>query len=358
MGEGKNLVGVDIGTSSIKVVQLKESRKGLGIQRLGYAPLGPQVIVDGQVMDARAVTETLQRAFQAAKIRQKEIALSVSGQSVIIRKITVPMMTQAELDEQIHWEAEQHIPFDIKDVQIDYQVLRRRPEASQMDLLLVAAKRDQIEDYAQLARNAKLKPVVCDIDAFSVQNLFEYSRGLPLDQTIALINVGASLSSLNIIASGVSAFTREIANGGNVITEEIQKQLNVPFDQAEAYKVGGPASPEDPYRAGMVPQQVMQIIDAVTDAIAAEIQRSLDFFLATSGEAEIARIFVTGGTSALTQLAQAIERRARVPVEVWLPTERVMLETREVDPQLLALRAGQFSVALGLGLRRVKESRA
>jgi type IV pilus assembly protein PilM len=358
MGEGKNLVGVDIGTSSIKVVQLKDSRKGLGLQRLGYAPLTPQVIVDGQVMDAGAVTETLQRVFYNSKIKQREIALSVSGQSVIIRKITVPMMTAAELDEQIHWEAEQHIPFDIKDVQIDYQVLRRRPEASQMDLLLVAAKRDQIEDYAQLARNAKLKPVVCDIDAFTVQNLFEYSRGLPADQTIALINVGASLSTLNIIAGGVSAFTREIANGGNVITEEIQKQLNVPFDQAEAYKCGGPANAEDPYRAGMVPQQVVQIIEAVTDAIAAEIQRSLDFFMATSGEGEIARIFVTGGTAALAPLSQAVERRARVPVESWLPTERVAVESRDVDANVLAFRAGQFSVALGLGLRREKEARA
>ena len=172
----------------------------------------------------------------------------------------------------------------------------------------------------------KLKPVVCDIDAFTVQNLFEYSRGLPPDQTIALINVGASLSSLNIIANGVSAFTREIANGGNVITEEIQKQLSVPFDQAEAYKCGGAADPDDPYRGGMVPQQVVQVIDAVTDAIAAEIQRSLDFFMATSGEGEIARIYVTGGTAALAPLAAAIERRARVPVEVWLPTERVMVE--------------------------------
>jgi len=202
MGEGRNLVGVDIGTASIKVCQVKETRKGLGLVRLGYAPLGPQVIVDGQVMDSGAVVETLQKVFHDAKIRQKECALSVSGQSVIIRKITVPMMTEAELEEQIQWEAEQHIPFDIKDVHVDYQVLRRRAEASQMDLLLVAAKRDQIEEYAQLARNAKLKPLVCDIDAFTVQNLFEYSRTLPQDQTIALINVGASLSSLNIIANG------------------------------------------------------------------------------------------------------------------------------------------------------------
>jgi type IV pilus assembly protein PilM len=358
MGEGRNLVGVDIGTASIKVCQVKETRKGLGLVRLGYAPLGPQVIVDGQVMDSGAVVEALQKVFHDAKIRQKECALSVSGQSVIIRKITVPMMTEAELEEQIQWEAEQHIPFDIKDVHVDYQVLRRRAEASQMDLLLVAAKRDQIEEYAQLARNAKLKPLVCDIDAFTVQNLFEYSRTLPQDQTIALINIGASLSSLNIIANGVSAFTREIANGGNGITEEIQKQLNVPHDQAEAYKCGGSASADDPSRAGMVPQQVVQVIEAVSDTIAAEIQRSLDFFMATSGEGEIARIYVTGGSANLAALARAIERRARVSVETWSPVEKLTIEAKEVDPLLLQARAAQLSVALGLSLRKEKEARA
>ncbi|HVR18287.1 MAG TPA: type IV pilus assembly protein PilM [Polyangiaceae bacterium] len=358
MGDGKNLVGVDIGASGVKVCQVKESRKGIGLLRLGFVPLGPQAIVDGQVMDQGAVIEALGRAFQDAKIRQKECAVSVSGQSVIIRKITTPMMTQAQLDEQIQWEAEQHIPFDIKDVQVDYQVLRRRPETSQMDLLLVAAKRDQIEDYAQLARSAKLKPVVCDIDAFTVQNLFEYSRGLPQDQTIALINVGASLSSLNIVSNGVSAFTREIANGGNVITEEIQRQLSVPFEQAEAYKCGGNADPREPNQAGMVPQQVVQIVEAVSDSIAAEIQRSLDFYMATSGEAEIARIYVTGGTANLAALGAAIQRRSRVPVEAWAPTEKVFIEAKEVDSLVLTTRAAQLAVALGLALRREREARA
>ena len=357
MGEGKNLVGIDIGTSSIKVCQLKETRKGYHLQRLGYSPLRPQTIVDGQVMDSSGVVEALLKIFHDGKIRQKEVGLSVSGQSVIIRKIAVPLMTSAELEEQIHWEAEQHIPFDIKDVQVDYQVLRRNSEASQMDLLLVAAKRDQINDYAQLARDAKLKPVICDIDAFTVQNLFETSRGLPPDQTIALINVGASLSSLNIVGGGVSAFTREIANGGNFITEEIQKQLGVPFEQAEAYKCGGTGEPGEAGNPGIIPDEVVHIIDSVTDSIAGEIQRSLDFFMATSGEGEISRIYVTGGTANLAALAQAIERRARVPVETWAPTERVIVEAKEVDRLVLQARAAQLSVALGLSLRKDRESR-
>lgn len=353
MGEGKNLVGVDIGTSSIKVCQIREARKGVGLVRFGYAQLAPQVIADGQIMDRSAVTEALLRTFTDAKIKQKEVAVSVSGQTVIIRKIAVPMMTPAELAEQIQWEAEQHIPFDIKDVQIDYQVLRRRPEASQMDLLLVAAKRDQIQDYTQILRDAKLKPLVCDIDAFTIQNLFEHSKGLPPNQTIAILNVGASLSSLNIVANGISAFTREIANGGNAITEEIQKQLNVPYEQAEAYKCGG-----DPSQGGMVPQPVVQVVEAVCDSIAAEIQRSLDFFMATSGEGEIVRIFLTGGTANLAPLARAIERRARAPVETWAPTERIGIEAREVNAPLVQQRAAQLAVALGLALRHEKEQRS
>lgn len=357
MGEGKNLVGVDIGSASIKVCQVKETRRGLGLVRLGYVPLAPNVIVDGQVMDQAAVVEGLKRAFTQARISQRECAISVSGQTVIIRKITVPMMTPAELDEQIQWEAEQHIPFDINDVRVDYQVLRRRPEASQMDLLLLAAKRDQIDNYVELARSAKLKPVVCDVDAFTIQNTFEHSRGLPQDHSIALINVGASLSSLNIVANGISAFTREIASGGNAITEAIQKHLNVPYDQAEAYKCGMVPAGEDPGRAAAMAQSVGQVVDSVSGAIAAEIQRSLDFYLATSGEAEISRIYVTGGSANLVMLSQAIERRARVPVETWMPTEKLTVEARDVNMQVLQQRAAQLSVALGLALRKSKEAR-
>lgn len=350
MGQGKNLVGVDIGSSSIKVCEVKPSRGGLVLQRVGYLPLPPRTIVDGQVMDSAAVVASLKQAFASAKIRSKNVALSVSGQSVIIRKISVPLMTEAELAEQISWEAEQHIPFDIKDVQVDYQVLRRRPDASQMDLLLVAAKKDQINDYAQLARDAKLKPTMVDIDAFTMQNLFAGAQGVSEGETVALINVGASLSSLNVVSGGVSAFTREIANGGNVISEEIARQLGISFEQAEAFKCG--FSPD----GSPIPIQVPEIIDQVLDSIAAEIQRSLDFFMATSGEGDINRICLTGGTANLSALAVAIERRARVAVQTWLPTEQLQVD-KSVDTGLLQARAAQLSVALGLTLRKAKEAR-
>ncbi len=350
MGEGKNLVGVDIGSSSIKVCLAKEGRRGLSLKRFGYAPLPPEAVVDGQVMDAATVVRTLRETLSAAKIRDRDAALSVSGQSVIIRKITVPMMTEAELAEQITWEAEQHIPFDIKDVQVDYQVLRKRVDANQMDLLLVAARKDQINEYAQLARDAKLKPVVVDIDAFTIQNAYEATHGLKEGEIIALINVGASLSSLNVLAGGTSTFTREIASGGNIVTEEVQRLLNVPFETAEMLKCG--YSPD----GGPIPPEVAAAVEQVADSIAAEIQRSLDFFMATSGEGDVARAVVTGGSANLRSLAPAIERRARVPVELWNPVATCTVEAG-VDSAVLHQRGAQMAVALGLTLRKQREVR-
>lgn len=351
MREGKNLVGVDIGTTSIKVCQIKSGRRGLELARFGFEPLSAQVVVDGQVMDANVVTESLHKIFKESKIRQKDVAVSVSGQAAIIRKISVPLMTDAELDEQIQWEAEQHIPFDIKDVQVDHQVLARNADEGQMEVLLVAAKRDQIEDYAQLVRAAKLRPVVCDIDAFSVQNLFEATRGLDPNQTFALVNVGATLSSLNVIASGVSSFSREIANGGNAVTEEIQRTMGVPFEQAEAYKCGDETE-------GMIPDQVIQVVEGACDSIAAEIQRSLDFFMATSGDSGISRLYLTGGCANLGVLAQAVEQRSRIPVETWVPTEGIVSVGRDVDQEKLARHGLQLSVPIGLALRKDREARA
>ncbi|MDC0747768.1 type IV pilus assembly protein PilM [Polyangium mundeleinium] len=352
MADGNNLVGVDIGSSSIKVCQLKEGRKGLSLVRAGYCPLPPQSIVDGHVMNASAIVAAVGRALADAKIKQREVALSISGQAVIIRKITVPLMTQNELDEQIQWEAEQHIPFDIKDVHVDYEVLRRRPEAGQMDLLLVAAKREEVSDYLEVARQAKLKPLVLDIDAFTVQNLFEYGRGIPADQTFAIINVGASLTSINIVSRGASSFTRDIPNAGNYVTEQIQKQLGVTFEQAEELKCQSVAQPFGPAA------QVPPIVDAVCDTIAGEIQRSLDFFLATSGEPEMHRIYLTGGTSNLPALPAAISRRSRVQVEMLQPLERVTVEGKDVNADMLRTRGSQLCVALGLAMRKDKEKRA
>lgn len=347
MREGRNLVGVDIGSSAIKVCQLRESRKAYSLSTIACANLPPQAIVDGQVMDSNTVVDVLRQLFKKARIRQRDVSLGVSGQSAIIRNITVPIMTAEELAEQIQWEAEQHIPFDIKEVYVDYQVLGRDAESGQMDLLLVAAKRDQINDYVQLARDARLKPVVCDIDAFSIQNLFQISRGWPGQQAVALLNVGAALTSLNVVTGGVSSFRREIVSGGNLITEQVQKALGVAYEEANALKCRHDLDAE-----------VETVIETAADSIAAEIQRSLDFFMATSGDVEIGRVYLTGGTAKLPSLARAIERRARVAVEHWAPAEKLEVDGKRVDASELAEVGPQLAVALGLALRKSREIRA
>jgi type IV pilus assembly protein PilM len=350
MAEGKNLVGVDIGASSIKVAQLRETRKRLQVIRWGCAPLPPQTIIDGHVINSGAVTEALTRVFHDSKISQRDVAIGVYGQSVIVRKITVPMMTPGELDEQIHWEAEQHIPFDIKLMSVDYEVLRRRPDAGQMDLLLVAAKKDEINDYAAIVREAKLRPIIVDINAFTIQNIFEHQNSLPADATIALLNIGAAVSSLNIVSKGVSAFTREITNAGNTITEEIRKALSCSYEQAEAYKQGGGSTQ-------IVPQEVNQIIQQACQSLAGEIQRSLDFYLATSGEQEISKIYVSGGSAYLAPLVAAIEKRARVAVQIFDPMASLEVDSKIANEAQLRATASQMVVALGLALRCDKERR-
>lgn len=348
MSEGKNLVGVDIGSSSIKVCEIKENRKGQRtLVRFGYHPLPSQTIVDGHVINSNAVVEGLDKLFH--KQKNRDVALRVSGHSVIIKKITMPLMSANELKEQITWEAEHHIPFDLAEVEMDWQILNSRPEQRQMDVLLVAAKKEEVNDLTNLALEAKLKPKVIDLDAFTVQNMFETGYGAPpMGQTIALLHVGASLTTLNILSQGTTAFTRDIANGGNTITEEIQRSLGITAEEAEAYKCGGDGR-------GLVPREVPDIVQQVVEQLAGEIQRSLDFYLTTSGDSEVAKVFVSGGTANIRALIEAIEKRARVQVEVMDPLKVALLDPKTVDAQLFQQRAAQSAVALGLSLRKDRE---
>jgi type IV pilus assembly protein PilM len=346
--EGKNLVGVDIGSSSIKVAEIKEGRGGQRtLVRFGFHPLPPQTIVDGHIMSSSAVVEGLERLFHKAKSR--DVAMRASGHSVIIKKITMPLMTAGELSEQIGWEAEQHIPFDLAEVQIDYQVLAQREEHRQMDVLLVAAKKEELTDLTNLAIEARLRPKVVDLDAFTVQNCYEIGYGAPpLGETVVLIHVGASLTTINILTNGTTAFTRDIANAGNAITEEIQRQLAISQEEAEAYKLGGDGR-------GIVPREVPEIINQVVDGLAGEIQRSLDFYLATSGDRDISRIMVSGGTANVQSLLDSIQQRSRVNVEVLDPLRVAAPDAKKVNPMELSGRTAQAAVAVGLALRKDRE---
>jgi len=353
MAKGKLAIGLDIGSTSVKMIQLKELRRRgqavYALQSFGMKPLPPEAIVDGALMNSTAIVQATQELVSELRIKQKEVAIGVSGHSVIIKKISMPRMTQEELEESIQWEAEQYIPFDVKDVNIDTQILN--PEADdatgQMDVLLVAAKKDMINDYTTVVSEAGLIPAVVDVDAFAVQNMFSSNYDVP-DRTIVLINAGASVVNINILSGGITVFTRDVTIGGNQFTEEIQKQLNVSFEEAEALKTGGGHSESE----AVVPHEVERVMVTVAEQVAGEIQRSLDFYASTAADPHFSRVFLSGGTAKIPALFKTIESRVGVPVEIMNPFKAIEVDERRFDPAFITEVAPMAAVAVGLALRK------
>ncbi len=349
MPKGKNVLGLDIGSSAVKLVQLKETKRGYQLQNLGIAPLPAEAIVDGALMNSTVIVSTIRDLVQSHRIRQKETGLAISGHSVIIKKIPLPAMTPEELEESIQWEAEQYIPFDIHDVNIDVQVLTSNPsEQGQMDVLLVAAKKDMINDYLAVVQEAGLTPLVVDVATFCVQNAFEINYDMPPSDTIVLINIGAGVINIDIVSGGTWSFSRDISMGGNMFTEEIQKQLNVSREEAEALKLGG-HSPVD--AESVVPQEVERVIASVADTMAGEIQRSLDFYATSAADSQLSRIYLCGGACRLPSLYKIIENKVGVPVEIMNPFRNVEFDPKRFDPEFIRQVGPATAVALGLATR-------
>ncbi len=349
MAKGRNCVGLDIGSSAVKICALRSTKRGLQLQAFDSERLPPETIVDGALMNASIVTDAVSALLARNKIRTKEAALSVSGNTVIIKKITLPLMTQEEVDESIQWEAEQYIPFDIRDVYIGHEVVARNDQG-QMDVVLVAAKREMINDYEAVAHDAGLTPIVMDVDAFCLQNCYEVNYGFHQGETVVLLDIGNAVVSMNVVTDGVTMFTRDLSMGGSDITEEISKQLNITYDEAELYKMGGAGASDQ-----VLPHEVEKIIGEKAEDMAAEIQRSIDFYAATAASSRIDRIVVSGGTAAIPSLVRIISRTSGVPAEVVNPFRNVSYDERQFPPETIQKWAPTAAVAVGLALRRTNE---
>jgi type IV pilus assembly protein PilM len=345
-----SLVGLDIGSSSVKAVELaiKGRGKGFELKSLGIAPLPAEAIVQGVFLNSSAIVDAIKEAIDNGRIKTREVAAAVSGHSVIVKKVSLPTMTREELEDQIQWEAEQYIPFDVNEVNLDFQILETSEGEGQMDVLLVAAKKDLIDDYVQVISEAGLVPSCVDVAAFAVENAFEMNYDAEPDETIALINVGAQVVNISIVQDGVPGFTRDINTGGNQYTEEIQKALSVSFEEAERIKMGGGAGAGD---HEVVPQEVEQAIRSVTDTVVGEIARSLDFFTATSSDARINKVLIAGGGSRMAGFDTAFRERTGLDVEVLNPLAR-MLPTKAFDPDHLNEIGPALSVGVGLATRK------
>jgi type IV pilus assembly protein PilM len=346
--KAKSLVGLDIGSSAVKAVELKPAGKGYKVSAFGSEPVPPDSIVDGAIIDGGAVAEAIRRLFTARSIKTKDVAASLSGNAVIVKKITLPQMTESELAESIYWEAEQYIPFDIQDVNLDYQILDKggEPGKGTMDVLLVAAKKEKIADYTGVIAQAGRAAVVVDVDAFALQNAYEANYGIEPGAVVVLLNAGASATNINILNGDQSVFTRDISIGGNAYTEALQKELNLPFDLADQLKRGIPVD-------GVTFDDARPVLRAVSENVMLEIQKTFDFFKATAASDRIDRIMLSGGASRAEGFTEMLTERFEAPVEGLDPFKRVGLDVKKLQVDAPAEVAPTAAVAVGLALRRV-----
>ena len=347
-GRTKAVVGLDIGSSAVKAVELKQSGKGFKVVAFAIEPVPPDSIVDGAIIDGTAVADAIRRLFENKAFKTKEVAASLSGNAVIVKKISLPMMTESELAESIYWEAEQYIPFDIQDVNLDYQILNAGSagDGGTMDVLLVAAKKEKIADYTGVISQAGRVPVVVDVDAFALQNAFEINYGLEPEQVVVLLNAGASAININILSADQSLFTRDISVGGNAYTEAVQKELNLPFEQAEQAKRGEVVE-------GVNPDDVKPVLQAMTDQVLLEIQKTFDFYKASATSDRIDRIVLSGGACGVEGFSEALSERFGSAVETFDPFRKISFEPARLgiaEPEAMTPSA---AVAVGLALRRV-----
>jgi len=348
LGKSKSVVGLDIGSSAVKAVELKQAGKGWKVAAFAIQPVPPDSIVDGAIIDGAAVADAIRRIFDDKRFKTKEVAASLSGNAVIVKKINLPVMTEAELAESIYWEAEQYIPFDIQDVNIDYQILDAGAggEGGTMEVLLVAAKKEKIADYTGVISQAGRTPIIVDVDAFALQNAFEMNYGLEKEQVVVLLNFGASAININIITGDQSVFTRDISMGGNSYTEAVQKELNLPFESAEQLKRGQPVE-------GVNAEDVTPVLHAMTENVLLEIQKTFDFYKASATSDRIDRIVLSGGAARVDGFVAALQERFGTTVELFNPFQKIAWEPGKLGVEDAEGVSPAAAVAVGLALRRV-----
>jgi type IV pilus assembly protein PilM len=343
----KGVVGLDIGSSAVKLIELREKKGEFHLQRLGIEPLSPEAIVDGSIMDSSLVVDAIHRLNDQTKVKNNSFATSLSGHSVIIKKIQLPAMPEDELADSIQWEAEQYIPFDINDVRLDYVVLAEgEPGRDSMEVLLVAVKRDKVNDYVSVISQTGKTPAVVDVDAFAVQNAYEVNYDLDPRKVVALINMGAGVTTINILSRGSTVFWRDISFGGNQFTEALQREFNLSFAQAEALKRGESV---DRYTLA----DARPVLDTVSAEMASEIRKTFDFFSATSSEGPVDELMLSGGCALTPNLQQVLREKFEVPTELMNPLRRIHFKESDFDPEWMQSIGPMMAVAVGLGIRRV-----
>ena len=347
------LIGIDIGSHSIKIVDIADKRSGMVLQNFGMIELPQGAIVEGSIKEIEIVSSALKNLLKNLKIKNKNVATSISGYSVIVKKITIPKKEEEELEQRMPSEAEQYIPFDINDVNLDFQILPSEKEEAEdeekeelMDVLLVAAKKDITEEYISLLHLSELNPMVLDIDAFALQNAFEISNHEQAG-CHALVNIGAQQLTINIIKDGVSIFTRDSSYGGSQITSVIQQEFNIPYQEAEMIKLGS-----KPLETNKRPI-LEEIFSSTVTRWAQEVKRALDFVATTFIGARVENILLSGGSSLVKGFGKYLGLETGIKIEMLNPFSNLEIKEKLFDANYLNYHAPIAAISIGLALRSI-----
>lgn len=346
LGRTSTTVGLDIGSSAIKIVEVEQRREGPRIVNYGMAELVPEAIVEGEIMDRQLVIETIQNLFESREIRRRHVASGVSGRGVIVKKISMEKLPPHEAREAIHWEAEQHVPYDINDVALDFEILDTDVGPNQMQVLLVAAKRDLISAHADLIREAGLVPAVIDVNSFAIQNAAETNYDFLKGEVIAMVNVGAELTNINLVQGSVPLYTQDLSLGGNSFIEALQKKYQVSREEALSALRS---------KDGSVALDVSSVVQSYCADLGVALERSLVYLKSNGDTDHIDRILISGGGSLIRGLAETLNQKMQVPVELADPMRRIPFEPElfgENDPSMVG---PQLAVGIGLALRKAHD---
>jgi len=342
------LAGLDIGSRTIKVGEVGDTKKGQVLEKFGTIDIAPGLIEDGSIKDPEAIAESIRQLYHANGIREQNVAISIGGYSVIVKKINVQTMTEDELQDSIQFEAEQYIPFDISDVNLDFQILgENEHNPNQMSVLLVAAKKEMVNDYINLTQLAGLNPCIIDVDAFALQNIFEVSYDTN-EENVALIDIGASKTSLNILKGRTSVFMRDVSLGCGQINQKIVSIADCSLEEAEELKFGNQTDK-------ISQEDLSDIISSVVADWCTEIRRALDFFYSTYPDEQIKKIVLSGGGGAIKEFRQLLAVETSADVQTLNPFENFHVNEDRFEPAFIERIAPQASICMGLAIRRASD---
>lgn len=342
---GKGSIGLDLGSSYIKTVKLKESKGGYELDMFDALQLPPELIVDGSIIDSLRLVDSIKEIVKKAGIKTKDAVISISGHSsVIIKRISLPEMSEEELSESIRFEAEQYVPFDIQDVNLDFQILGPKDEPGQMDVVLVAVKKDIINEYTSVVREAGLNPIIVDVDLFALENMYGINYEIEPDKNVALLNIGASTMNIGILKGGISVFTRDSSLGSNLHTEALQREYHISYENAERLKRGEPLE-------NVSPDDAATVVESASEEILSEIVRTFDYYRSATIHEDINEVMISGGCALIPNFARMVAERTGIETRVTDPFRNIRIP-KKFEQSRISDIAPMLAVAVGLALRK------